>query len=360
VRSRNIKPGFFRNELLAECDPFARLLFAGLWCISDRSGRLEDRPRRIKAEVLPFDSCNIDALLGQLEKHGFIRRYSVDGRQFIEIPKFMAHQNPHMREAPSSIPDNDSGKHSARTVLGTAKAMPSPADSLIPDSLIPDSKPFCPEPEKSPAHLSADEDLTYRRLIDLYYVSERSIPLDLEAVSRKIRMPVEPIRSVLSEFFRKDKDGWHNTRCDSELRKYAGFVEQGKLGAAKRWKNNDVDSLPIAPPIPTKNQEPRTSKPIPPISPQVAACDPKFITFWTAYPKKIGRGAAEKAWGKAHVNGELESVLAALAVQKCSAQWKKNGGEFIPNPSTWINQKRWLDEPDNAPGRTDSLFLGAI
>lgn len=157
MRSRNIKPGFFRNELLAECDPFARLLFAGLWCIADRSGRLEDRPRRIKAEVLPFDSCDIEALLGQLENHGFIRRYSVNGRQFIEIPKFTAHQNPHMREAPSAIPDNDSGKHSASTVLGTAKAMPSPADSLIPDSLIPDSNTFCLEPEKPPALGPADE-----------------------------------------------------------------------------------------------------------------------------------------------------------------------------------------------------------
>ena len=49
ARARNIKPGFFANENLAECDPLARLLFAGLWCLADREGRLEDRPKRIAA-----------------------------------------------------------------------------------------------------------------------------------------------------------------------------------------------------------------------------------------------------------------------------------------------------------------------
>ena len=60
ARSRNIKPGFFLNDDLAECEPLARLLFAGLWCIADREGRLEDRPKRIKIEVLPYDNCDVN------------------------------------------------------------------------------------------------------------------------------------------------------------------------------------------------------------------------------------------------------------------------------------------------------------
>lgn len=73
ARARNIKPGFFQNELLAEIDPLGRLLFAGLWTIADREGRLEDRAKRIKVALLPYDDCDIDGLLGQLEKHGFTR-----------------------------------------------------------------------------------------------------------------------------------------------------------------------------------------------------------------------------------------------------------------------------------------------
>lgn len=70
ARARNIKPGFFANEDLAECEPLARLLFAGLWCLADREGRLEDRPKRIRAELLPYDMCDADSLLNQLQARG--------------------------------------------------------------------------------------------------------------------------------------------------------------------------------------------------------------------------------------------------------------------------------------------------
>ena len=94
ARSRNIKPGFFLNDQLAEIEPLGRLLFAGLWCIADREGRLEDRPRRIKAEVLPYDNCDVDELLNQLAGRGFIVRYEVDGEGYIQVVNFIKHQNP--------------------------------------------------------------------------------------------------------------------------------------------------------------------------------------------------------------------------------------------------------------------------
>lgn len=55
ARARNIKPGFFKNELLAEMPPEIRLLFMGLWCIADREGRFEERPKKIKMELFPCD-----------------------------------------------------------------------------------------------------------------------------------------------------------------------------------------------------------------------------------------------------------------------------------------------------------------
>ncbi|MBD1229237.1 hypothetical protein [Xenorhabdus griffiniae] len=104
ARSRNIKPGFFTNDDLAECEPLARLLFAGLWTIADREGRLEDKPRKIKAMILPYDDANCDDLLQQLHKKNFITRYAVDGNEFIQINNWKKHQNPHCKEAASEIP----------------------------------------------------------------------------------------------------------------------------------------------------------------------------------------------------------------------------------------------------------------
>ena len=104
-RARNIKPGFYKNEDLAECSVWARLLFPGLWMLADREGRLEDRPRRIKGEIFPFDSVEVGPLLDELTAWGFIRRYVVGGRGFIQVLGFLSHQNPHGTEKDSAIPD---------------------------------------------------------------------------------------------------------------------------------------------------------------------------------------------------------------------------------------------------------------
>lgn len=109
ARARNIKPGFFKNEDLAECSPWARLCFAGLWTLADREGRLEDRPKRIKGELFAFDSIEAEPLLVELERQGFIHRYKApDGRGVIQVLAFDKHQNPHHREPPSDLPPPES------------------------------------------------------------------------------------------------------------------------------------------------------------------------------------------------------------------------------------------------------------
>ena len=146
ARARNIKPGFFSNDVLAECEPLARLLFAGLWTIADREGRLEDRPKRIKAELLPYDDCNIDALLDALHSKGFILRYSVENQQLIQILAFTKHQNPHKNEVHSTLPQPEQhststaqaqDKYSTSTVQTPEQHSTNRADSLnmIPDSI---------------------------------------------------------------------------------------------------------------------------------------------------------------------------------------------------------------------------------
>lgn len=99
-----VKPGLFTNEELAEIPPLGRLLFIGLWGIADREGRLEDRPKRIKAELLPYDVANVEALLSELDRRDFIRRYVVDGAHYIQVTNFKRHQTPHIKEPASHIP----------------------------------------------------------------------------------------------------------------------------------------------------------------------------------------------------------------------------------------------------------------
>lgn len=177
ARARNIKPGFFKNEDLAECSPWARLCFAGLWTLADRDGRLEDRPKRIKGELFPFDSIEVEPLLQELESFNFILRYETDGMKAIQILEFAKHQTPHYSEKKSiikpphfresdvddenSIPGElqerlfDEGCEKPGTLQeNSEKAPPIKRGSQPPDSLNPDSL----NPENNISSSGADHD----------------------------------------------------------------------------------------------------------------------------------------------------------------------------------------------------------
>lgn len=76
-----------------------------------------------------------------------------------------------------------------------------------------------------------------------------------------------------------------------------------------------------------------------------------FGQFWEAYPKKVGKQAAERAFSKLKKPAEtLTKILAALEWQRASFQWTRDGGQYVPNPATYLNQGRWLDEPQRSAG----------
>lgn len=104
ARIRSIKPDFFLDEAVAELQPMARLLFIGLWTLADRDGRLEDRPKRIKASLFPYDSADVEPLLGDLDAAGLIVRYEAEGVACIAIPGFEKHQRPHPKETSFGLP----------------------------------------------------------------------------------------------------------------------------------------------------------------------------------------------------------------------------------------------------------------
>ncbi len=74
-----------------------------------------------------------------------------------------------------------------------------------------------------------------------------------------------------------------------------------------------------------------------------------FDAFWQAYPYKTAKKAALKAWRNAKDKPPLADLLAAIAAQRKSQAWTKDGGKFIPHPATWLNQGRWDDKPVEAP-----------
>jgi hypothetical protein len=108
-RIRTIKPEFFTHYELYEAEIESglpiRLAFAGLWTVSDREGRFEWRPKKLKLSCLPYDDVDFELVLNSLEKNKFVIGYVADGKKYGYIPSWTKHQVVNLREAKSSIPE---------------------------------------------------------------------------------------------------------------------------------------------------------------------------------------------------------------------------------------------------------------
>ena len=112
------------------------------------------------------------------------------------------------------------------------------------------------------------------------------------------------------------------------------------------------ETIPAPEPAPEPGKAAKAAKAPKVPKPQKAAKAPKavpddsgFEAFWAAYPRRIGKQAALKAWAKRAPGPELQQqIMDGLARAKASRDWLKDGGEYIPHPSTWLNGGRWTDE----------------
>lgn len=107
-----------------------------------------------------------------------------------------------------------------------------------------------------------------------------------------------------------------------------------------------VTNQPTVPNQPNTTNSTNRTEPTTPTGDAQALQERRFAEFWKAYPKKVGKASCLKAWKKLKPTAELhDHIMAALEAQKRSEQWQREGGRFIPNPLTWLNQGRWDDEP---------------
>ena len=189
-------------------------------------------------------------------------------------------------------------------------------------------------------HLSDAEDLAYRRLLDLYYMSEKAIPLETESVARKIRLDLDITESVLGEFFDKGVDGYRNSRCDAEIAKYQHQVENnrqlGKRGGRPKKTESITEPKPKVNPNQIQIQNKNTSS--------VAPTTSRFEDFWSAWPsskRKVAKTACEAKWERHALDPLADKIIASVTRLKASEQWISG---FDPAPLTYINQRRWEDD----------------
>ena len=189
-------------------------------------------------------------------------------------------------------------------------------------------------------HLSDAEDLAYRRLLDLYYMSEQPIPLDTELVARKIRLDLDITESVLREFFEHTENGYRNSRCDAEIAKYQHQVENnrqlGKRGGRPKKTESITETKPNTNPNRIRNRNINTIS-------SVAPTASRFEEFWNAWPsskRKVAKSACNAKWAKMALDPLADKIIASVARLRASEQWLSG---FEPAPMTFLNQRRWED-----------------
>lgn len=143
----------------------------------------------------------------------------------------------------------------------------------------------------------------------------------------------------------------------------------GQKGMKSRWGKRSQRITPVISPVITPvitdayhhtstSTDTSSLNSLPPIrNLQSNGHSQDFDQFWAAYPKKVGKLAALKAWTKAKHLPMVEKILETLTMQKLSEQWTRDNGQYIPNPATWINEGRWDDQPAARPQSTMAAFL---
>lgn len=238
------------------------------------------------------------------------------------------------------------------------------------------------------AHLSMVEDGAYRRLLDLYYSSEKQLPLDRKALYRLVRArspeEQEAVDIVTEEFFIETGAGWFHARCDEEIEKARVISEKARANGKKggrppkqQPKNNPEETQPVNSGLADENPEETQGKanvkpPIPLPNPNKekhtsARADfagTRFQEFWEAWPRTDRRTAkAEclKRWKLRGLDAHADEILLHLTAMKTTKKWLDG---FEPAPLTYLNQRHWEDGiplPATPHGNGFSdLLVGAI
>ncbi len=215
---------------------------------------------------------------------------------------------------------------------------------------------------KGTRHLSTEEHGAYLLLLMTAWTSDGALPADDDRLRRLTGMDPKSwkaSRGVLLEFFTRDGDTWRHKRVDAEMDRARDISAErsaaGKRGAAARWGSHDgnchspANSKRMAKPLTNGKQTDAPSPSHTPIEePDGSSLSPKpplpdqFDAFWKAYPRRVGKEAARKAWAACIKRGVQPWHMIE------GAQWLSDhppdDPQFIPHPSTWLNQGRYDDE----------------
>lgn len=164
----------------------------------------------------------------------------------------------------------------------------------------------------------------------------------LDSLSRKAGVSIRSVRSAIARFEKLN----FLTNKSTKTGRLISIVNWSTYQGPHRVPDKASDKEPTKTRQLSIKKEGKKEKPL-----------SGFDDFWLAYPKKQSKQQALTAWTKLDPDDDLQStILSALDMQSTSDQWQRDGGQYIPLASSWLNQQRWEDELDRQSPQAAQLI----
>lgn len=190
--------------------------------------------------------------------------------------------------------------------------------------------------KKDTNYLTHEQRSIYLEMLWMYYDQERGLDKDIKLLAMKVQATIQQVELLLSLYFDEEEDVYTHRRIEEELKKTYEKSEKARQNVRKRWdKEAKYDRN-------TNALLPNTQDPIP----KTQVYSEEFKKFWESYPNKVKKDYSYRIWQKQKLDGEVDNIIKHLESIKQSKEWKDG---FVQHPSTYLNQKMYLDDVVTVP-----------
>ena len=193
--------------------------------------------------------------------------------------------------------------------------------------------------KKDTNFLTHEQRSIYLEMLWLYYDQERGLEKNTKMLAIKVQATIEKVEFLLSVYFDEEEDCYTHKRIEEELQKTYEKSEKARLSAQARW---DKQSMQTHSKRNANGILPNTQDPIP----KTQVYSEAFKKFWDSYPNKVKKDYSYSIWKKHKLDGDLDKIIKHLESIKQSKDWKQG---FVQHPSTYLNQKMYLDDVVTVP-----------
>ena len=193
--------------------------------------------------------------------------------------------------------------------------------------------------KKDTSFLTHEQRSIYLEMLWMYYDQEHGLEKDTKMLAIKVQSTIEQVEFLLSVYFDEQEDCYTHKRIEEELEKTYTKSETARKSAQARW---DKQSMQTHSKRNANGILPNTQDPIP----KTQVYSEAFKKFWDSYPNKVKKDYSYSIWKKHNLDGDVDKIIKHLESIKQSKQWKEG---FVQHPSTYLNQKMYLDDVVTVP-----------